>query len=45
MREEIDMLERALTHARDQREYHLNQLIEFLGIPSISALSEHKSDI
>ncbi|MBN1311445.1 MAG: dipeptidase [Anaerolineae bacterium] len=39
------MLNQALAHARNQREQHLDQLIEFLGIPSISTLSEHKRDI
>src|ERR1700730_14929355 len=29
----------------DNREKHLNELIELLKIPSISALSEHKKDV
>lgn len=29
----------------EQREEHLNELKEFLRIPSISSLSEHKGDI
>ena len=30
---------------KEQREEHLEQLKEFLRIPSISALSEHKEDM
>jgi acetylornithine deacetylase/succinyl-diaminopimelate desuccinylase-like protein len=33
------------TYFQDKREEHLNELQEWLKIPSISALSEHKSDI
>jgi acetylornithine deacetylase/succinyl-diaminopimelate desuccinylase-like protein len=39
------MLANALDHARAHRERYLAQLIEFLRIPSISTLSEHKPDI
>jgi acetylornithine deacetylase/succinyl-diaminopimelate desuccinylase-like protein len=39
------MLSDALGHARAHRERYLAQLIEFLRIPSISTLSEHKPDI
>src|SRR5574341_687846 len=39
------MLEQALAAARGARERNLEQLFEFLRIPSISALSEHKPDI
>lgn len=33
------------TYFREHREQHLNQLKEFLSIPSISALSEHKGEM
>jgi acetylornithine deacetylase/succinyl-diaminopimelate desuccinylase-like protein len=39
------MLAHALDHAHAHRERYLAQLIEFLRIPSISTLSEHKPDI
>jgi acetylornithine deacetylase/succinyl-diaminopimelate desuccinylase-like protein len=39
------MLDSALDHARANRDRYLDQLMEFLRIPSISTLSEHKPDI
>ncbi|MBN1428060.1 MAG: dipeptidase [Anaerolineae bacterium] len=39
------MLDQAVTNARANRERQLNQLFEFLRIPSVSALSEHQVDI
>lgn len=39
------MLNQALARARVDRGRHLDQLCELLRIPSVSALSEHKSDI
>ncbi|TCZ78451.1 dipeptidase [Paenibacillus albiflavus] len=33
------------TYFQSNRDKHLNQLKEFLSIPSISALSEHKADV
>jgi acetylornithine deacetylase/succinyl-diaminopimelate desuccinylase-like protein len=38
-------MERALEYARAHRAQNLNELIEFLRIPSISALPEHKGDV
>ncbi|MFD1676694.1 dipeptidase [Alicyclobacillus fodiniaquatilis] len=32
-------------HLEERRAQHLEQLIEWLSIPSVSALSEHKSDV
>ena len=34
-----------LTYIHENRENHLNELIEFLRIPSISAISDHKGDV
>jgi acetylornithine deacetylase/succinyl-diaminopimelate desuccinylase-like protein len=39
------MLDQTLAHARANRKHHLDELCELLRIPSISALSEHKSDM
>ncbi|GAB4478593.1 MAG: dipeptidase [Anaerolineae bacterium] len=39
------MRENALAHARSSREAYLAQLLDFLRIPSISTLPEHKPDI
>lgn len=39
------MLDQALARARANRERYLDQLVDFLRIPSISALSEHKDDM
>jgi acetylornithine deacetylase/succinyl-diaminopimelate desuccinylase-like protein len=39
------MLDKALTQSHTNRDHFLNQLFEFLRIPSVSALSEHKEDI
>lgn len=36
---------KAIAYARSQREHYLAELKEFLAIPSISTLSEHKPDI
>lgn len=32
-------------HLQQQRNQHLNELKEFLAIPSISSLSEHEEDV
>ncbi len=39
------MLEKALTFAREHREAHLSQLLDWLRIPSVSTLPEHKDDV
>jgi acetylornithine deacetylase/succinyl-diaminopimelate desuccinylase-like protein len=39
------MLEKALTYARAHREAHLAQLCDWLRIPSVSTLPEHKQDM
>lgn len=39
------MLETALTYAREHRQSHLSQLCDWLRIPSISTLSEHREDL
>jgi acetylornithine deacetylase/succinyl-diaminopimelate desuccinylase-like protein len=39
------MLEKALTYARENRDTHLSQLQDWLRIPSISTLPEHKDDV
>lgn len=39
------MLDQALNHARANRERHLTELIEWLSIPSVSTLPEHKGDV
>jgi acetylornithine deacetylase/succinyl-diaminopimelate desuccinylase-like protein len=39
------MLEKALTYARENRETHLTQLQDWLRIPSVSTLPEHKADV
>ncbi len=39
------MQEQVIQYLKDHREEHLNQLKEFLAIPSISALSEHHDDV
>jgi len=39
------MLEKALTYAHDNRQKHLSQLQEWLRIPSISTLPEHRDDL
>ncbi len=39
------MLKKALNHARENHETYLKQLCEYLRIPSISTLPEHKADI
>ena len=36
---------RALAYARKNREHYLNEYKEFLRIPSVSTLSEHKPDM
>ncbi|MCM3709368.1 dipeptidase [Sporosarcina luteola] len=41
----MSQLEKLDTYFTSKREEHLEQLIDFLRIPSISALSEHKSDM
>ena len=38
-------LEKLDQYFTEQRETHLEELNEFLRIPSISALSEHKADM
>jgi acetylornithine deacetylase/succinyl-diaminopimelate desuccinylase-like protein len=38
-------LERSLDYARDHQQQHLNELIEFLRIPSVSTLPEHRADV
>ena len=37
-------LEKALARARDQRDADLNDLMEELRIPSVSALAQHRPD-
>lgn len=39
------MVSQVSQYIRDNRQQHLDQLIEFLRIPSISALSDHKADV
>ncbi|MBN1449752.1 MAG: dipeptidase [Anaerolineales bacterium] len=39
------MLEKALTYARANRQSHLSQLQDWLRIPSVSTLPEHKDDV
>jgi len=39
------MLEKAITYARANRQSHLYQLQDWLRIPSISTLPEHKDDV
>ena len=39
------MLEKALIYARTNRQSHLSQLCEWLRIPGISTLPEHKDDV
>jgi len=39
------MLSEALEHARSNRQTYLNQLFDFLRIPSISTLAEHVPDM
>ncbi|MGP4072017.1 dipeptidase [Piscibacillus sp. B03] len=39
------MQEQVIQYLKDNREHHLNQLKDFLAIPSISALSEHHDDV
>ncbi|NDJ54185.1 MAG: dipeptidase [Chloroflexi bacterium] len=39
------MLDKALTHAAENRETFLDQLVEFLRIPSVSTLPEHQPDV
>jgi acetylornithine deacetylase/succinyl-diaminopimelate desuccinylase-like protein len=39
------MLEQALTHARANRERHLARLCDWLRIPSVSTLPEHRDDV
>ncbi len=39
------MLEKALEHAKANREHYLDQLMDLLRIPSVSTLPEHKSDM
>ncbi len=39
------MLEKALNYARENRETHLSQLCDWLRIPSVSTLPEHKGDV
>lgn len=38
-------MQTAIEFARNERERHLNELIDFLKIPSVSTLSEHKPDV
>jgi acetylornithine deacetylase/succinyl-diaminopimelate desuccinylase-like protein len=39
------MLDPALTYAKENREKHLAQLIDWIKIPSVSTLPEHKDDV
>lgn len=39
------MLENALIYAREHRQLHLSQLCDWLRIPSISTLPEHRDDL
>ncbi len=39
------MQEKALAHAEANRERYLDQLLDFLRIPSVSTLPEHKADM
>ena len=41
----MTMLKQLDTYFKENRERHLEELYEFLAIPSISALSEHKEDM
>jgi acetylornithine deacetylase/succinyl-diaminopimelate desuccinylase-like protein len=41
----MDSLEAAMDHAQRHYEQHLEELISFLSIPSISALPQHEEDI
>lgn len=44
-KEDVIMSSQVSQYIRDNRQQHLDQLIEFLRIPSISALSDHKEDV
>ncbi len=39
-----DLTETALKYARDNRKIHLNELLEFLRIPSVGTLPDHRQD-
>jgi len=41
----MDMLSRVLDYAREQRERYIQDLLEYLAIPSVSAQPEHARDV
>ena len=41
----MNELEAALAYAQSQHKFYLNQLCDFLRLPSVSTLPEHRADI